>query len=165
MQKQSLGFGGGCHWCTESVFKVLKGVLHVSQGWISSDKPYREYSEAVITKFDPSIISEQTLVEIHLRTHSCTSKHALRSKYRSAVYYEKSIFDKKTIENLESIVKQVQLVFEEDIITMVLPINSFKLNTEKYIDYYSKNQGNQFCQRYIDPKLDLLRKDYQKFLN
>jgi peptide-methionine (S)-S-oxide reductase len=30
-----IGFGGGCHWCTESVFQALKGVQKVEQGWFA----------------------------------------------------------------------------------------------------------------------------------
>ncbi|MGK0318036.1 MAG: peptide-methionine (S)-S-oxide reductase, partial [Granulosicoccus sp.] len=34
-----VGFGGGCHWCTEAVFQALRGVSFVNQGFISSTTP------------------------------------------------------------------------------------------------------------------------------
>jgi len=29
-----IGFGGGCHWCTEAVFAALRGIIRVEQGFI-----------------------------------------------------------------------------------------------------------------------------------
>ena len=40
-----IGFGGGCHWCTEAVFQSLKGVAKVEQGWIASFDEYNSFSE------------------------------------------------------------------------------------------------------------------------
>jgi peptide-methionine (S)-S-oxide reductase len=82
----TIGFGGSCHWCTEAIFLSLKGVTKVQQGWIAPQTPEESYSEAVIVHFDSAIIELDTLIEIHLHTHSCTSLHSMRAKYRSAIY-------------------------------------------------------------------------------
>jgi peptide-methionine (S)-S-oxide reductase len=37
-QINRIGFGGGCHWCTEAVFQSLIGVEKVEQGFIASDE-------------------------------------------------------------------------------------------------------------------------------
>ena len=97
-----IGFGGGCHWCTEGVFQSLIGVNHVDQGWISSEVPNDNYSEGVIVNFDPQVISLHVLVEIHLLTHSSTSNHSMRDKYRSAVY----TYDQSQAENIHRIIAQ-----------------------------------------------------------
>jgi peptide-methionine (S)-S-oxide reductase len=86
LKTDKIGLGGSCHWCTEAIFQSLKGVINVKQGWIKPDDNFSEFSEAVIVEFDPDLISLGNLIEIHLYTHSCTSDHAMRSKYRSAVY-------------------------------------------------------------------------------
>ena len=82
-----IGFGGGCHWCTEGVFQSIRGVTHVNQGWIQSNGTDDWFSEAVIVTFDPDEISQETLIEIHLLTHSSQTDHSMRSKYRSAIYF------------------------------------------------------------------------------
>src|SRR3954451_12716902 len=82
-----IGFGGGCHWCTEAVFLSLKGVEQVEQGWIASQPPYDAFSEAVVVTYDPLVITLTDLITIHLHTHASTSNHSMRQKYRSAVYW------------------------------------------------------------------------------
>jgi len=57
----------GCFWCTEAVFKIIKGVERVDPGYTGGSKEnpsYEEVSggrtghaEAVQLTFDPSIIS------------------------------------------------------------------------------------------------------------
>ncbi|MBO6639652.1 MAG: peptide-methionine (S)-S-oxide reductase [Roseitalea sp.] len=80
-----IGFGGGCHWCTEAVFQALRGVTRVEQGFVRSEPPFDAWSEAVIVTFDPASIDLATLTEVHLRTHASTAAHAMRGEYRSAV--------------------------------------------------------------------------------
>ena len=67
-----VGFGGGCHWCTEGVFQALRGVTQVDQGFLQSVAPADTWAEGVIVTFEPSAIGLETLSEVHLRTHSAT---------------------------------------------------------------------------------------------
>ncbi|MBT8233175.1 MAG: peptide methionine sulfoxide reductase [Saprospiraceae bacterium] len=156
-----IGFGGGCHWCTEAVFQSLIGVKKVYQGWIASIELSSEFSEAVLVIFDENIIDLASLIEIHLNTHSSTSNHSMRKKYRSAIY----TYHKEQKDNANEILKQLQSHFEKPIITQVLPFKKFKENDEHFKDYYKKNPNSQFCQNYINPKLDLLKQKFSKHLN
>jgi peptide-methionine (S)-S-oxide reductase len=155
---QKIGFGGSCHWCTEAIFRSLNGVIGVEQGWIESDGENATPSEAVIVNFDASVISLQILISIHLHTHSCTSSHEMRGKYRSAIY---------TFEAAESLtamqtLRDLQIEFDEPIITKVLPFQSFKLNEENYLDYYYKDPKKPFCQNIVSPKLKILMAKFAK---
>lgn len=38
-----VGFGGGCHWCTEAVFMSLRGVTKVAQGFISPKENIEDF--------------------------------------------------------------------------------------------------------------------------
>ncbi len=156
---QKIGFGGGCHWCTEAVFQQVLGVDKVQQGWIASSGLYQDFSEAVIVYFNPTTIELEILVGIHLSTHSCTALHKMREKYRSAIYY----FEEGQKEELEEIMTRYKLEFDDEIITQVLPFSSFKENVEKYQNYYLKNAEGQFCQRYIHPKMETLRQKFSKY--
>lgn len=116
IELERIGFGGGCHWCTEAVFQALRGVARVDQGFIAATPPDDSFSEAVIVHYDSGIIALETLVEIHLRTHSSMSSHKLRGKYRSAVYVFDEQQEQQTLRNLSAI----QMDFAAPLVTRVL---------------------------------------------
>ncbi|GLR17482.1 peptide-methionine (S)-S-oxide reductase [Portibacter lacus] len=150
--QNKIGFGGGCHWCTEAVFQHVDGVVNVQQGWIASESPNDALSEAVIVHFDEGVVSRQELIRIHIHTHSSTASHPMRGKYRSAVYYFQDSDSDEITRTLQIAAKE----FSEDLITQVLPFKSFKENSENYQSYFLKNPDKAFCQRYILPKLKKL---------
>ena len=153
-----IGFGGSCHWCTEAIFQSLKGVIEVQQGWIASEGDASGFSEGVVVHFNTEIISLNTLIAIHLHTHSCTSAHHLRSKYRSAIYF----FNEDQIKPAVDAVSVLQNDFENEIITEVIPFVAFRLNTEEYLNYYYSNPQKPFCENIVSAKLKLLLKHFSE---
>ena len=156
ISRAQIGFGGSCHWCTEAIFLSLKGVSIVQQGWIASNGINTSFSEGVIVVYDAEVISLQTLIEIHLHTHSCTSDHSMRSKYRSAVY----TFDEEQREIALTKIESLQKEFPDSIITQVLTCIEFKLNTEDFLNYYFSRPEKPFCENIVNPKLRLLMKQF-----
>jgi len=158
---QKIGFGGGCHWCTEAVFQSLSGVENVEQGWIASEGEAFTFSEAVIVHYHPKEISLYVLVEIHLHTHKSTSEHSMREKYRSALYY----FDNSEEEVLSFILEQLNSEFDHQLITQILPFTSFKPSREAIKNYYYSNPNKPFCETFINPKLKLLLERFSEHVN
>ncbi|SNT13459.1 peptide-methionine (S)-S-oxide reductase [Ekhidna lutea] len=156
MDIEKIGFGGGCHWCTEGVFSIIKGVTNIDQGWIASKPPNDQHSEAVLLLFNPSIIQQEDLISIHLQTHACTSGHSMREKYRSAIY----TFNQAQALMARQSIDQLQVGFNEKIITEILPFYSFKPSQKKYQNYYQKNPKRPFCETYISPKVLMLLKEF-----
>lgn len=154
-----IGLGGGCHWCTEAVFQALCGVERVEQGFIRSTPPCDAWSEAVIVHFDPGRIGLDTLIEVHARTHSATREHAMRDKYRSAVY----AFDETQTREATAILAGLQNDFEHRLIVRVLPFVDFVASEARYRNYYQKHREGAFCQRYIDPKLALIQQQFAPY--
>jgi peptide-methionine (S)-S-oxide reductase len=156
METSEIGLGGSCHWCTEAIFFSLKGVAQVRQGWIASKEAPDRLSEAVVVRYDQSVIPLETLIAIHLYTHSCTSAHAMRDKYRSAVY----TFSGQQQSLAAAIIHALQQQFSEPIITEVVPFSSFKLNKPEYLNYYYSGPEKPFCQNIVNPKLVQLLRDF-----
>lgn len=161
MAINKIGFGGGCHWCTEAVYQSLIGIEKVDQGWIASTGENQALSEAVVVHFDSGIIDIKNLIEIHLYTHSSTSNHAMRKKYRSAIY----VFSEKEGNQAKEILLELQKDFEKPLITKVLPYAEFKRNTENFLDYYYSNPEKGFCQNWVNPKLKLILAKFSKLAN
>ncbi|NUY81464.1 peptide-methionine (S)-S-oxide reductase [Flavobacterium sp. MAH-1] len=152
-----IGFGGGCHWCTEAVFQSLNDVSQVQQGWIASTPPNEQFSEAVIVTYGDGI-SLDDLIEIHLLTHSSTSNHSMRNKYRSAIYY----FEDGQRQYLIDRISALSAANNVQYVTQVLRFDAFKENREEQLNYYLNHKDAPFCETYINPKLKLLRERYTK---
>jgi peptide-methionine (S)-S-oxide reductase len=134
------------------VFVALRGVEKVSQGFIKSRPPNDSFSEAVIVNFEPKDIPIKVLIEIHLRTHASTSDHKMRGKYRSAIY----TFSDVQANTARNALAELQLEFDDRLVTQVLQHVAFKHSDDRFVQYYKKNSEGPFCTRYIDPKLEFL---------
>ncbi|WP_437373262.1 peptide-methionine (S)-S-oxide reductase [Maribacter litoralis] len=156
-----VGFGGGCHWCTEAVFMSLNGVVKVEQGFIAPKKHLTAFSEAVIVHYDANVIELKDLVAIHLDTHKSTENHSMRSKYRSGVYY----FEQGIKPMLDEIMSQVQKEFAAPLITEILPFGTFTSSEERYHNYYFNDTEKPFCKTHITPKIKMLKEKYDKHLS
>ncbi|AZQ43956.1 peptide-methionine (S)-S-oxide reductase [Nonlabens ponticola] len=150
---KTIGLGGGCHWCTEAVFKRVYGVNHVRQGYIKSVSPDHTFSEAILLKFDARVVSLERLLEIHLATHSSTSMHQRRTDYRSAAYY----LDDATGLLLSDLIVTLSRKHHKKYILQVLPMVAFKESRESIRDYYATRPDAPFCKRYIEPKLEIVK--------
>ena len=159
MQSTQIGFGGGCHWCTEAVFASLRGIVQVHQGFLCSHAPYHSYSEAVLVDYDHSLIPLDALIEIHLRTHASSSAHSMRNKYRSAVY----VYDDTQAQSCRSALETLQSAFAKPLITQVLQIVDFKQCEDRYKNYYTTDPNRPFCTTRIEPKLAILRRDFSLY--
>tara|TARA_R110000796_G_scaffold46596_2_gene112662 strand:+ start:17396 stop:17905 length:510 start_codon:yes stop_codon:yes gene_type:complete len=147
-----IAFGGGCHWCTEAVYKSLKGIISVEQGFVASDGEESSFSEAVIVSYEPSDISLEDLILIHLYTHKSTSDHSMRNKYRSAVY----TFGPLDVERSTLALQKFQENFKKPLVTKVLPFREFKVSDKAFQNYYYENPYKPFCKTHIAPKIKLL---------
>ncbi len=156
---KKIGFGGGCHWCTEAVFQSLKGVYDVKQGWIASDGEGFAFSEAVIVAYDATIIPLEILIEVHLRTHKSTSEHSMRKKYRSAIY----VYDESEAAIVSELLEVFQSKFSDQLITQVLLFSKFKPSRQEIVNYYYKNPQKPFCETFINPKLKLLLNQFSNY--
>lgn len=156
-----IGFGGGCHWCTEGIFASVLGVKVINQGWIAAQGEQHGYSEAIELSFDASVIDLATLIKIHLYTHASTSSHSMRDKYRSGVY----VYDDAQFALVQKILKDLAAEFDQPIITQTYRFADFKINKPELLDYFYTGPHRPFCKTYIHPKLQKLMAKFSNHMD
>jgi len=153
---ETVGFGGGCHWCTEGVFQIFQGVSEVDQGFLQSTAPNDSWAEGVIVRFDPDIIPLEILLEVHLRTHTANSGYSPNGRYRSAVYVQDAEQHHRTATAISGLMDAVETAERTKVLTLV----GFKSSEQRYRNYYRTDPTRPFCRRYIDPKLAMIRRAF-----
>ena len=156
---------GGCFWCAEAAFSIIKGVERIEPGYTGGTVPnptYEEVStgatghaEAAQIYFEPKVISYKEILEIFFTMHDPTSLNRqgadIGTQYRSAIFYN-SLEQKATAEKLIAELTKEE-IWNKPIVTTIEPINVF-YNAETYHkDYYKKHPKEPYCQAVIAPKI------------
>ena len=167
---------GGCFWCTEAVFKELKGVEKVEPGYAGGTVPNPTYeqvctgrtghAEAVQVTFDPAIISYEELLKIFFTVHDPTTLNRqgadVGTQYRSAIFYH-SDQQKSTAQQVVSEVTAAKL-WNAPIVTQIEPFQAFYRAEGYHLDYFKNNPRQPYCQMVIAPKVRKFREHYMEKL-
>lgn len=167
--------GGGCFWCTESVFLALRGVLGVTPGYSGGhvqDPSYEQvctkttgHIEVVRVVFDPDIIDFETVLRVFFSTHDPSTLDRqggdVGPQYASAIFYQ-SPAQKETA---QKIMLEVQDEIGEPVVTRLLEAQTFWPAESYHHNYYARNPGQGYCQVVISPKLAKFRKRYTELLS
>ena len=101
MEKTAV-FGGGCFWCTEAIFQMLKGVSKVESGYAGGkmERPSYEqvsngntgHAEVIRVTYDPAVISYEDLLTVFFGSHDPTTPNRqgadIGEQYRSIILYQ-----------------------------------------------------------------------------
>jgi peptide-methionine (S)-S-oxide reductase len=165
-------FAGGCFWCTEAVFKRLKGVESVLPGYaggIVKNPSYNQvcsgttgHTESIQIKFNPKVISFEKLLDIFWHTHDPTTLNRqgndVGTQYRSAIFFhdaqQKEIAERSK-KNLEE-----KGTYKNSVVTEIVPFKNFYVAEDYHVDYYDNNQAAPYCSFVIDPKIHKLLQKY-----
>lgn len=161
---------GGCFWCTEAVFKRLRGVYSVLPGYTGgsiANPTYEQVSmgnsghaEAVQIKFDPAIISYDKILDVFWAVHDPTTLNHqgndVGTQYRSAIFYHTP--EQQQI--AEASKSKAQEKFSSPIVTEITEANDFYLAEAEHLDFYDRNRTNPYCNLVIDPKIIKLYKEF-----
>lgn len=162
---------GGCFWCTEAVYRNLKGVTAVESGYIGGTVPDPTYqqictgttghAEAIRITYDPDVISYGDLLDIFFATHDPTTLNRqgndIGTQYRSAIFPHSPDQDAQA----RAGIARAQADQPGSIVTTIEPAAHW-YPAEAYHQQYWDRMGdkNPYCMAVIPPKLAKLRKSF-----
>lgn len=151
--------GGGCFWCTEAIFKRLKGVEAVVSGYVNG-------AESVRITFNPQIISFEKILDVFWHLHNPTTLNQqgndVGPQYRSVIFYH-SLEQKKIAQQSKENIEKEGL-YKDPIVTKIEPVTSFYKAEAHHQNYYDRNQDYPYCQYVIDPKIQKLMKEFGEYV-
>ncbi len=172
MHREIATFANGCFWCTEAIFKRLKGVISLKPGYSGGtvDNPSYDqvcsgetgHAEVLQIEFDPSIISFETLLDVFWYTHDPTTLNRqgndVGTQYRSAIFWHDQKQKEIALKSKESLEKQD--VYRDPIVTEILPFTNFYEAENYHKDYFDRNKDYPYCRFVINPKVKKLLEKY-----
>ncbi|MEM7165744.1 MAG: peptide-methionine (S)-S-oxide reductase MsrA [Planctomycetota bacterium] len=147
-------FAGGCFWCMEGGFEELDGVASVLSGYTGGalENPTYEqvcsnttgHTEAVEVRYDPSVVSYETLLEVFWRQIDPTSNTGQfadqGSSYRPAIFYHDAA--QKAAAERSKAALQASGRFSKPIVTPIEEASKFWVAEGYHQDYYKTNTGH-----------------------
>ncbi len=171
--RETAVFGGGCFWCTEAIFKRVKGVISVMPGYAGGEKvnpTYQEvctgktgHAEVIKIEFDPQVISYEELLEVLWIAHDPTTLNRqgndVGEQYRSIILFAND--DQKNLAE-RSMRKVMQSSrFSEPLVTVIQPMKEFYPAEDYHQDYFANNPNQPYCRFVISPKLNHFMESYK----
>ncbi len=168
--------GGGCFWCTEAVYKEMKGVVKVVPGYSGGhikNPAYREvttgrtgHAEVVQILFDPRETSFSDILEVFFMTHDPTTLNRqgndIGTQYRSVIFYHNEE-QKVTAEKVKELFEE-EKVYPNPVVTEITSFDTFYIAEDYHHNYFARNKNQPYCQFVVAPKVEKFRKIFREKL-
>lgn len=171
-KQEKIVLGGGCFWCFDAAYKLVKGVGRVEQGYAGgtlANPTYAQvctgttgHAEVVRVTFDPSLIKLEDIFDIFWTIHDPTTlnrqAYDVGTEYRSIILYA----DESQKEIAETSKQNAQSIWNNSIVTEIKQLDAF-YPAEDYQYDYEINRPD-YCNIIINPKLAKLRQKFSSLL-
>jgi peptide-methionine (S)-S-oxide reductase len=171
---QTLVLGGGCFWCTESVYKNVKGVTDVESGYSNGQESAPSYemvctgrtgcNEVVKLEYDPAQISTREILDIFFVVHDATTLNRqgndTGTQYRSGIYFT----NPEQQETAQTLIDELTQddAFGAPIVTELMPLAHYFPAEEYHQDFFERNPNQGYCMAVAAPKVAKFRKTFAR---
>ncbi|WP_374663644.1 peptide-methionine (S)-S-oxide reductase MsrA [Ramlibacter sp.] len=171
-EEQTIVLGGGCFWCTEAVFKEVRGITDVESGYCNGqvERPSYEavctgqtgHAEVVRLRFDPAQISLRQILEIFFVVHDPTQLNRqgndVGTQYRSGIYFTTPAQEAEARAFLAELA--AQKTFPRPVVTELQPLSNYWPAEDYHQDFFEKNPYQGYCMAVAAPKVAKFRKTF-----
>lgn len=172
MSSETIVLGGGCFWCTEAVYKEVRGVTDVESGYSNGHAKNPSYeqvctgttghNEVVKLQYDPAQITTRQILEIFFVVHDPTQLNRqgndTGTQYRSGIYFT-TPEQKQVADDIIREMSQDKL-FGAPIVTEVQPLANYSAAEAYHQDFFEKNPFQGYCLAVAAPKVAKFRKTF-----
>lgn len=172
--KQVLVLGGGCFWCTEAVYKDVRGVTDVESGYSNGHLKQPSYeqvctgttghNEVVRLEYDPAEVSTRELLEIFFVVHDPTTLNRqgndVGTQYRSGIYFTTPEQEAEARALIAELTRDD--VYGRPIVTEVLPLQNYWPAEAYHQDFFERNPHQGYCMAVAAPKVAKFRKTFAR---
>ena len=165
---------GGCFWCLDAVYRVLRGVSDVVSGYTGGTIAQPSYeavctgrtghAEAVAVTFDPDVIPASVILDVFFTLHDPTQLNRqgndVGTQYRSAMFYSDE--DQKQV--FEAARDRATKWWGGGIVTTIEPLGDYHVAEDHHQDFFAKNPGQGYCMAVALPKVNKIRKSYAEYI-
>ncbi len=173
---ESIVLGGGCFWCTETIFKQLRGVVAVAPGYAGGARPDPSYeqvcsgatghAEVIKVDYDSEQISVDDLLSVFFSVHDPTTLnrqgHDIGTQYRSVIFFNTSKQEDAAKAKVAELTQES--TFPDPIVTEIKPLEKFYEAEDYHHDYFAKNPDQTYCQLVINPKLKKFKDKWKSLM-
>ncbi len=176
MGTEEIVLGGGCFWCTEAVFAMLKGIEKVEPGYAGPAREtaptYEEvgsgttpYAEATRIIYDPDKLAFEEILQVFFASHDPTSINRqgndVGPQYRSVIFYTTEKQRQKA-EHYIGVLNKAG--YAKPIVTAVEPLEAFYLAEGYHQKYFEAHKDAPYCELIITPKVEMVGKKFKHLL-
>lgn len=165
--------GGGCFWCLDAVYRRVRGVTRIHNGYAGGHSEAPDYqqvasgttghAEVSRISFDPNIIPAAKLLDIFFVMHDPTTPNRQGAdegtQYRSIMLYA----DREQKAQYEAARDRAQAIYKHPIVTEIAPLGQFYPAEAIHQNYYDTHPEAAYCKVVINPKLIKTRALYAKW--
>jgi len=165
---------GGCFWCLDAAYRVLRGVSDVISGYTGGhvDHPSYEqvcqgttgHAEAVAVTFDPNLIPSDVILDAFFTMHDPRQQNRqgndVGTQYRSAMFYRDS--EEKAL--FEAAIARADQMWGGGVVTKLSPLGEYFVAEDYHQDFFAKNPTQGYCLAVAVPKVHKVRQSFSDYL-
>ncbi len=166
--------GGGCYWCLDAAYRVLRGVTSVVSGFAGGHVPSPSYeavctgstghAEVVAVTFDESVIPADVILDAFFTMHDPRQLNRqgndVGTQYRSAMF--------PTDANQRALFTAARDRAEENwgggVVTEIVDFTEFFPAEDYHQDFFAKNPTQGYCLAVAVPKVNKVRAGFAQYL-